>query len=60
MLFAIKLFIEPHDIKDCKSAKSKRFAPKCNGLMTDLKQQLQSLADAYTKTISEETPNDDW
>jgi hypothetical protein len=52
--------IELHDIADCPYAKNKKFAPKCNGLMEELKGQLQSIADAYKKAISEEPSSDDW
>tara|TARA_B110001452_G_C14999917_1_gene349575 strand:+ start:49 stop:579 length:531 start_codon:yes stop_codon:yes gene_type:complete len=58
--FDNKFLIEPHDIADCPYAKKKKFAPKCNGLMEELKGQLQSIADAYKKAISEEPSSDDW
>jgi len=58
--FDNKLLIEPHDQENCPYSKNK-FGLKCNQLMTDLKIELQSIADSYIKTMSSvSTENGDW
>lgn len=58
--FDNKLFIEPHDEENCPYA-NKKFGLKCNELMTELKNELQSIEDAYVKSMSASpVENGDW
>lgn len=58
--FDNKLLIEPHEEENCPYSKNK-FGVKCNQLMTELKAELQSIADSYVKEINSNTSeNTDW
>jgi hypothetical protein len=54
--FDNKFLIEPHDEANCEFA-SKKFGEKCNYLMSELKNQLQQIADAYVRSLNSENSN---
>lgn len=56
--FDNKLFIEPHEKEKCEYS-TKKFGEKCDYLMSELKLELQAIADAYVKSMSSENLNDD-
>ena len=58
--FDNKFFIEPHENANCEYS-TKKFGEKCNYLMSELKLQLQNMADSYVKYLNSETSSDgDW
>jgi hypothetical protein len=58
--FDNKFFIEPHENANCEYS-TKKFGEKCNYLMSELKLQLQNMADSYVKFLNSETSSGgDW